>query len=346
MTEAPIIDIVIPNRNKADFLPRTLASLRSQTETRWRAIVIDGDSTDGSLEILRSMAAVDPRFVVQTARPASVSGLSIYRSWNHGLLQVRAPFFAVLTSDDTWEPTWLKSALEALDECPTAIAAAARAVAIDTNDVVEGPTVACRQFESSFPLSDRGRRVLSSNSCALRALLLGPIFSTIHSLVFRSSILGKGVIFAEDLGYIADVEYYLHACLLGDIVYDMSHSAFFRIYGAQESSAAKGPLVSLLWRKLVDRNLRLVAKPLGIPLDELSRAVEENLSRHLFVMTKPDWATFKRSKALAMLRFARACFGSPRLGLEYLKARADRDRFMLAPAAALASELSTKYGFA
>ena len=106
-----VIDIVIPNRNKVEFLPRTLASLKNQTEPRWRAIVIDGESTDGSLELLCETARLDPRFTVKTALPALLTGLSLYRSWNHGLLRVRAPFFAILTSDDLWQPDWLEKAL-------------------------------------------------------------------------------------------------------------------------------------------------------------------------------------------------------------------------------------------
>jgi len=342
--ESPIIDVVVPNRNKAEFLPRTLSSLCEQTERRWRAIVIDGDSTDGSQEILRAAAARDPRFTIRTARPASATGLSLYRSWNHGLMHVRAPFFALLTSDDLWEPNWLRRALDALDDTPAAVAVAARAVSMNAEDAVKGPTSACRQFESSFRLKQGGRRVLGSNACALRALLLGPIFSTIHSLVFRREILEDGVIFAEDVGYLADIEYYLHTCLRGDIVYDMDSRALFRIYAAQESSEARGPTVTRLWRKVVARNRRVVAQQLGIPIAEITGATDEILSRHQFIMTKPDRATFRDSKTVALWRMIRACFRSPRLAQEYIRCRADRERFLTEPAAALAHELSQKYG--
>ena len=340
-----LIDIIIPNRNKASFLARTIASLRSQTEADWRAIVIDGDSNDGSLAILQAAALEDSRFVILTARPASLTGLSLYRSWNQGLLHVRAPYFAVLTSDDMWDPTWLRSALDALEANSQAIAAVSRAISIDAVDSVCGPTVSCKQLENSFALEGSGRRLLDSRSCAIRALLFGPIFSTIHSMVLRSSILEEGVIFAEDLGFAADIEYYLHACLRGDIVYDMEHRALFRTYEGQESSMGKGPAISHLWRKEIQRNRKLVARQLGIPLEELIQVTDEILERHLFVMTKPNRALFEKSKILAFFRMLRACCRSPRLGLEYIRVRASRERFLLEPAAALANQLSVKYGF-
>ena len=240
-----IIDVVIPNRNKVEFLPRTLASLRNQTEPRWRAIVIDGDSTDGSLELLRETARVDPRFTVSTALPASLTGLSLYRSWNHGLLRVRASHFAILTSDDLWQTDWLEKALNGLASYPTAIAAVAKAAEIDENDNMLGQTAAGRMFEESFSWHETQSRLLPSKACALRAILLGPIFSTIHSVVFRAAMLEEGVLFTEDTGILADVEYYLNTCLRGDILYLPECNALFRTYARQASSEAKGEEIQI-----------------------------------------------------------------------------------------------------
>lgn len=343
---APLVDVIIPNRNKVQYLPATLASLLGQTEARWRAIVIDGESSDGSAELLRAASEKDARIHVRSATPTASMGLTMYRSWNHGLLGVRAPYYAVLTSDDLWEPTWLERAVRGLDEHPSAIAAAARAICISASGVVEGPTQACRQFEGSFSLSEgRGYAVLPSNSCVLRSLLFGPVFSTIHSMVFRRRVLEEGVIFAEDVGYLADIEYYLHTCMLGDIVYDQDSRALFRLYPEQASSEAKGRGVSELWGKVVRRNRDLVARRLGIPTQEMRRVTEEILARHQFVMTKPDKNTIRRSKISAALKMLRACFGSPRLAVDYLKCRASKDRFLADSSAKMAKRMAAAHAF-
>lgn len=335
-----LIDIIIPNRNKARFLPATLASLVAQTETRWHAVVIDGDSTDGSFEILQAAAAKDARITVRSARPPSTTGLSFYRAWNQGLLQVRAPYFAILTSDDLWEPTWLARAIAALEAEPNAIAASARAIMIDTEGKIGAPTPACRQLEKSFALRGDGFHTLPSNDCCLRALTLGPLFSTIHALVFRRAVLEEGGLFAEDVGVTADVEYYLHTCLLGDVVYDLSSRAFFRVYPEQASSLAGGPSVTRQWKKVVLRNRRLVAERLGIPLAGLTAATDEILARHRFMMTKPDRATFRRSKLTAAWHSIKASAQSPLLFLEYIRCRLDFDRFFSTRVNELTSKLS------
>jgi glycosyltransferase involved in cell wall biosynthesis len=341
--ESPLIDIIVPNRNKAAFLPETLASLARQTETRWRAIVIDGESTDGSVEILRQAAMTDPRITLRSARPASASGLTLYRAWNHGLLHVRAPYFAILTSDDLWEPTWLERALHGLESHASAVAAVARAMAMDEQSAVTGPSIPGRQFEESFALEGGGFRLLSSNSCALRSLLLGPVFTTIHSMVFRRRLLEEGVIFAEDVGYAADMEYYIHTCLLGDIVYDLDSRAFFRMYSAQASSEAKGVMVSDLWCKVVLRNRALVARQLGIPQDEMVRATNDVLARHRFIMTKPSKETLRRSKAAAVWKMFQACLLSPLLAAHYIKCRANRERFLGESSITLAKKIATSH---
>jgi len=49
----PEISVVVPNLNEAKYLPLFLESLERQTLKDWELIVVDGGSTDGSLEILR-----------------------------------------------------------------------------------------------------------------------------------------------------------------------------------------------------------------------------------------------------------------------------------------------------
>ena len=343
MKDQPIIDIVIPNRNKARFLPATLDSLNAQTERRWRAIVIDGESTDGSWEILTAAAEKDDRMILRAARPPSTTGLSFYRAWNQGLLHVRAPYFAILTSDDLWEPEWLARAIGALEGNAKAIAAAARATLIDTDGKILGPTPACRHLESSFALEGAGLRLLDSGACCLRSLTLGPIFSTIHSMVFRRKVLDEGGLFSEDVGIAADIEYYLHTCLLGDIIYDLDSHALFRIYPEQASSAVRGAMVSHQWMKIVRRNQPLIAKRLGIPITEISAATNEILARHCFVMTKPDRATYHRSKIVAGWRMLQAGLPSPRLFFDYLKCRSNFDRFLTQASTQLTQQLTAKY---
>src|SRR5688572_14871761 len=56
--ELPLVSIVTPVLNGARFLPETLASVRGQDYPRLEHVVVDGGSTDGTLDLLRAAPGV------------------------------------------------------------------------------------------------------------------------------------------------------------------------------------------------------------------------------------------------------------------------------------------------
>lgn len=59
--ENPLVSIIIPTFNRAQFLERAIGSILSQTYKNLELIVVDGASTDGSLEILKKLSKEDSR---------------------------------------------------------------------------------------------------------------------------------------------------------------------------------------------------------------------------------------------------------------------------------------------
>jgi glycosyltransferase involved in cell wall biosynthesis len=92
------ISVVTPSFNQCGFLARTAESILSQRgdfELEW--IVVDGGSTDGSVELLRGIT--DPRVLV-TSEPDRGQSHAI----NKGLALARGDVIAWLNADDLYPP--------------------------------------------------------------------------------------------------------------------------------------------------------------------------------------------------------------------------------------------------
>lgn len=98
-----MISVVIPNKNKADYLSACLDSLLSQSDHCWEAIVVDDASTDLSVEIIRRYIGRDDRFHL-IELDCSVGGSA---ARNVGLGKCRGSYVIFLDSDDILAPQCL-----------------------------------------------------------------------------------------------------------------------------------------------------------------------------------------------------------------------------------------------
>jgi len=106
----PVVTVIVPGRDVASYADDALASLRAQTFTAWRAILVDDGSLDGTGAVYAAAAANDARFTVLT-HPAA-RGLSAAR--NAGLDLVDTPFVGFLDADDVLLPHALERFVETL----------------------------------------------------------------------------------------------------------------------------------------------------------------------------------------------------------------------------------------
>ena len=107
----PLVSIVTPSFNQAPFLEETLRSILEQDTPRLEALVMDGGSTDGSVDIIRRYA---DRLAHWQSGPDSGQPDAITEGWKRS----RGEVVAYLNSDDVYLPGAVSKAVAALEAHP------------------------------------------------------------------------------------------------------------------------------------------------------------------------------------------------------------------------------------
>jgi glycosyltransferase involved in cell wall biosynthesis len=109
----PSVSVIMPAYNVEPYVGDAIRSALAQTYTDFELIVVDDGSKDGTADVVKTVARTDSRvhLVQQSNR-----GLAGAR--NSALRAARGEFFALLDSDDLWEPDFLDEQLAILRAHP------------------------------------------------------------------------------------------------------------------------------------------------------------------------------------------------------------------------------------
>ena len=124
MSTLPRVSIVTPSYNQAAYLEQTLQSVLGQEYPDLEYIVIDGASTDGSVEIIERYA---PRLAYWVSERDHGQAEAI----NKGLSRATGEIVAWVNSDDVYLPGAIASAVAALQANPQAGLVFSNLLAVD-----------------------------------------------------------------------------------------------------------------------------------------------------------------------------------------------------------------------
>lgn len=105
--------IIIPTYNRAEYLQRTLDSIKNQTYDKWVCIILDDGSTDNTYEVVYPYLEDDPRFFY--GRYLDRSGGVHMNEIGMDMACHIADYWVRLGSDDWFEPTKLERDKEAFN---------------------------------------------------------------------------------------------------------------------------------------------------------------------------------------------------------------------------------------
>lgn len=205
----PRISIITPCFNRARFIREAVESVLSQRYANFEHVVVDGGSTDGTLQILREYSHL---------RLISEPDEGMYDAINKGLRLAQGEIIGLLNSDDLYPPDSFALVAEAFSKNPEAEA------------VVGGAEVF---------LDERGQRKIVRSNTTIQPeefwfrLVEGSPVS--NAWFFRRRVFESVGYFNPSYRYVADREFLIRVGLAGVRPVPISHVLY--LYRSHRDSA-------------------------------------------------------------------------------------------------------------
>jgi len=207
----PKVSIVTPSFNQASFLEQTLRSVLEQDYPNLEYIVIDGGSSDGSLEIIHKYA---DRLAYWQSQPDQGQTDAI----NQGFARASGEILAWLNSDDLLLPGAVSAAVRALQVHPEAAMVYGDALLINA----EGKAI------GKFPAAQTDYRKLRR----------GYVHIPQQASFFRADLWRQVGPLDVSFYFAMDYDLWVRLAALAPLVYVPELWAAFRLHGAGKSIAA------------------------------------------------------------------------------------------------------------
>ena len=220
--DTPLLSIVTPSFNRAGMIANAIESVLAQDYPHYEHIVVDGASTDGTLEVLARYPHL---------RVLSEKDRNMFDALNKGFKMARGTFVAWLNTDDVYPPG--------------AFATIARAVAGHPDaQAISGAA-------DYFEMTEAGPRVLSVDPPVGEAnfwqrIVQAPVP---NGWFFHRSLFEKVGYFNIELPFVADRDLIIRICLAGirpvpveQVVYSyQQHAGSFNFYPEDSRHPVYGP---------------------------------------------------------------------------------------------------------
>ena len=213
MSERPLVTVVTPSLNHGRFIRETIESVLSQSYSRIEYLVMDGGSTDETVEILKSY---DDR-LGWVSEPDDGQTQAINKGWR----RARGTLIAYLNSDDTYLPGAVETAVAAFGAHPDAGAVYGEGYHVD-----EAGRVIERYPTEPFDL----------------ARLAETCFICQPTVFLRRHVVERLGYLDESRRYCMDYDLWIRVAKASRFVYVPNYLANTRLHSATVTDALRGPV--------------------------------------------------------------------------------------------------------
>jgi len=249
MISRPLVSIVTPSYNQGQFLEETIRSVLAQDYPHIEYIIMDGGSTDGSLELIRRYS---DRLAYWESQPDRGQAHAI----NKGLARASGELLGWLNSDDVLLPTTVSRVVEAFERYKDIDVVYGRLERIDANGNLV-PT----------PLLPKDKVVFN------KQLVIGECVVNQPGSLWRRRLMQRSGVLDESLNYALDYEYWIRSALDGAIFLRLPEVlARFRLSTASKT-VGQTAVMAQEQLAVLEKLLTIPDLPdkLGLPWDQVNR---------------------------------------------------------------------------
>ncbi|HUF10721.1 MAG TPA: glycosyltransferase family A protein [Rhodothermales bacterium] len=128
MAFRPLVSIITPTFNHAEFIGPCIESVLSQTYANWELLIVNDGSDDATGSIAERYAQADDR--IQIFNRGNIGVFRLNETYNLALSRARGDLVGILEGDDLWTPEKLRLQVEALASHPEAVLSWSRAIIV------------------------------------------------------------------------------------------------------------------------------------------------------------------------------------------------------------------------
>lgn len=214
----PVVSVLIPTYNKAEFIEEAIESVLAQTYENFELIIVDDCSTDNTVNIVQKFLGDRRIQFFQNKKNLGIGG-----NWNKALSYAKGKYIKYLMADDKFENRLLEKYVEVMEKNPeVAIVTSYRGIFGDKKDVIKQPL----------------QGIINEKKAIELVLKHGNWIGEPTTVMFRKENLWVGS-FKTEFRFLLDIDMWVRQLNCGAIYVIPEVLSWFRQYSGQTTKAVK-----------------------------------------------------------------------------------------------------------